>query len=109
MQTGQHNAIEVVEREGKTLLILQGTVDVASAEQLHNAACQVAERRTDVAVECGPIEHIDLSALQILLALQQALHAQSNKFRLQNIPAVFAEQCKLAGLSQALSYEVTEI
>ena len=48
----------LAEREGKPLLLLQGAVDIFSAEQLHNVALRLIERDADAVVDCEKAEQV---------------------------------------------------
>ena len=107
METKQQRAIDidVTAQDGKPVLVLCGTIDVTLAKELHKTACQLAERGQDTAVGCKSIEYIDLSALQILLALKEELKARGKNLTFQEVPEVVVEQCKLAALSTTLLSE----
>lgn len=107
METEQQRAIDVTEHNGKPVLVLRGTIDVMLAEQFHQTACQLAERGEDTAVGCESIKNIDLSALQILLALKEELRDRGKNLTFREVPEVFVEQCRLASLSHTLLSEAT--
>ncbi len=88
METEQQRAIDVTGQDGKPVLVLCGTIDVTLAKELHQTACQLAERGQDTAVGCKSIEYIDLSALQILLALKEELKARGKTLTFQEVPEV---------------------
>jgi anti-anti-sigma regulatory factor len=63
----------LTEREGKPALILQGSVDVFSAEQLLQAALEAAQYGEEITVDCEKVEQVGSAAFQVFLALKDEL------------------------------------
>lgn len=109
MEQNQDSPVYFTDREGKPLLLLQGAVDIFSAEQLHQAALQALERGEDVVVECAKTEQLGSAALQILLALKDGLRGRGKRLLLQGAPPHVLTQLQLTGLTSVLLPEETEI
>src|SRR5260221_7870176 len=108
MEHNQEAPVFLAEREGKPLLMLQGAVDIFSAEQLHNVALQLIERDADAVVDCEKAEQVGSAACQVLLALKDALRAQGKHLLLQSVPVAVRRQFQQAGLINVLLTEETK-
>lgn len=84
------------------LLELSGAVDVRCAAELRAAAIALARRGTDVRIDCEAVERLDVTALQILLALDAHLRAAGKHLRLTSVPAGLEDQLRAAGADAVL-------
>ena len=98
MEQMQETPISLVERSGKSVLVLQGNVDVFWAEKLHQTALHIVEHTPDVMIECGNIEQLSSAALQILLALRIRVQQGGGRFSLENVPDTVHQQLQMTGL-----------
>ena len=80
-------------------LPLRGTVGVQLAPALRSRALELAEDHRDVTVACGEVEHLDATALQLLIALRRAVEARGGRFALADVPDAVRHYLTLAGLS----------
>lgn len=82
-------------------LSLSGTVNIMLAEDLLGAA-----RRADpagaVEVDLGEAEHLDTAALQVLLALREAVRGAGGTWAVTQVPDGVRRYLRLAGLEPAL-------
>jgi anti-anti-sigma factor len=92
--------VRLVERNGKLVLTLQGTVDIFWAEKLHHAALSLTERGDEIIVDCEHVEHLTSAALQILLALKMQVEQSSGHFSVEAVPTSILQQLQLAGLNE---------
>lgn len=79
-------------------LPLRGTVGVALAPALRARALELAEDARDVTVACDEVEHLDATALQLLVALRRAVEARGGRFALAGVPDAVRHYLTLAGL-----------
>lgn len=100
-----HTPIEIARGAGAggARLRLQGTINLFHAAALHAAALEVLAGHGDVRVECAEVEHLDSSALQVLLALAAALRAEGRALRLQDVPAGVQRYLRLSALDAPLA------
>jgi anti-anti-sigma factor len=83
-------------------LRLAGDINVFLAAELHRCAVQVAEGASSVTVECGQVASLDMAAIQILVALHDAILAQGGSFGVSGMPQEAADAVDLAGLARRL-------
>jgi anti-anti-sigma factor len=105
----QDAMVNIVRQGGRDVLHLQGTVDVFLAEEFRQAALQLIAQGEDVVVDCERVEHLDTSALQILLILQEELRGKGKRLQLGGISAPVRALLRQAGLTAALLQNETEI
>lgn len=79
-------------------LTLRGSVDVRSASELRRAAMELAECGHDVVVSCEGVVRIDVSALQVLIALDRELRRRTQRLDLIDVPPSIASLLSLGGL-----------
>lgn len=82
-------------------LALSGQVTVAGATALHAAAVSLVAGGMNVCVSCAAVEYLDVSALQILLALGRELGSAGRQCDVADVPPAVAELFRLAGLGGA--------
>ena len=82
-------------------LALAGTVNIMLAEELLGAARRVA---TDgpVQVDLAEVEHLDTSALQVLLVLREAVRAAGGTWAMGPVPDRVRQYLRLSGLEPVL-------
>lgn len=85
-------------RPGGCRLDLAGRVTAADAARLHAAARAAAARGGDVRVGFARAEHVDASAVQIVLALGRDLAGRGKRCDVADVPAAVGEVFRLAGL-----------
>ncbi len=98
MEHERNQTISITEREGQPWLLLQGVVDIFSAEELYRAALCLLERGESTVVCCEGASYLDTSAVQILLALEEGLREKGKSLHMVGVPAVVASHLRLAGL-----------
>ena len=101
---GEAHPVAVVadaERPDRSRLLLRGRVTVASAARLREAALAAVASGRDVTVDCAAAEHLDVSALQILIALGREVFAAGRQCDVAGVPPAVAELFRLAGLGGA--------
>ncbi|NUQ63502.1 MAG: STAS domain-containing protein [Pirellulales bacterium] len=77
---------------------LVGDVNVLVAEQFHREAVDLVRTRKDVGIECREVGSVDVSALQVLVALSDALASQGGRITLRNPPRELEDVLGLTGL-----------
>ena len=83
-------------------LVLTGDLDVAHAAALHAAACAVVGGG-DVVADLSGVDHLDVAATQVLLALRTALGAGGARLIVTGTPPAVAEAWRRCGLDQELA------
>ena len=102
MEPEYETHIGINEDEETLCLMLQGRIDAFVAGELRQAAQQLLDRSQDVHVVCEQVEHIDTSAVQILLALQSGLQNKGQCMRLTSASAQVQQLLNIAGLARLL-------
>lgn len=97
----------VVEQEtdGRPVLKLVGEMRPQHAAELQRAALQAVARGRDVVVRCERLQSLDLTSLQILVALREALAAHGKTLQLAELSAAAAATIALAGLREPLGLD----
>jgi anti-anti-sigma factor len=105
MEPERAATVNIVEREGKRAIVLQGAADIFFAADLRQAALELVEGGEDIAVYCEKLERLDTSTLQILLALRRELEQKGKKLRVIALPSEAMRLVGLAGLTNHLIQE----
>lgn len=81
-------------------IALPGDLDLPAVEALHTLLLALAGAGKDIAIDCKSAEHVPASALQILLAAQEALASRQHRLRIESESAAVRDYLKLAGLDE---------
>jgi len=92
--------IRVIEAPDSVAIELRGTLDVFLAQRFAEAALHCVESGLCTTLDCSALERMDASALQIVLALRNALRAKAQVLRVANVPANVAAYLELAGVRE---------
>ena len=95
-------AIHMVEHPDRVILQLQGTIDVFVAADLHTTAKQLTRIGKDVNVTCALTEGLDVSAVQILLALQADLHTKGKSLVMTDVSPSVEKRLADGGVANSL-------
>lgn len=90
-------------RDGVEVLLLDGVVSIIAADELVDAARQIASAGGRVVVDCADVEHLDTSTLQILVALERQLASKGRALTLTGVKPAVQAYVELAGLAGELS------
>lgn len=90
------------EPNGSPCLRLTGEIGPLHAADLHRVAVQLVEQRRDVLVRCDQLQSLDLTSLQILVALRDALTAQSTTLHWADLSPEVIDTITLTGLCDSL-------
>lgn len=95
-------AVEVSKEGNGWLLALSGVVAIDDARALHAAARATVDDDAagDVTVRMDALQWLDTSAMQVLLALQQALTGRRRALRFEAASAAVADRWRRAGLGE---------
>jgi anti-anti-sigma factor len=94
--------IEVHEAEGSVVVALSGSVDIFEAGALHERAREITALNRDVVVDLGDAVRMDVSAIQILLAMKEAQRERGRRFSIISAPDGIREDWRLTGLQSVL-------
>jgi anti-anti-sigma factor len=83
-------------------LKLAGDVTVFQAAELHQASLALAQHDADLDVHCEEVLSMDCAAIQVLLALKEAMTGQGRTFRLLEPSEELQKTFVLAGLAGPL-------
>lgn len=84
-------------------LDLGGRVDIAEVRTLHARARAAYDQPGDVLVDWRDVELLDAAALQVVLALHQALAAAGRRLVVTPPPPPVAETLALAGVTRTFT------
>lgn len=88
--------------DGRQELKLTGDLTVFSATEMHRTAVQLVEQGQDLAVDCDGVDSVDCAAVQILLALKEALAAQGKSLQFTRLSDAVRNSLALSGLDRSL-------
>ncbi|MCW5978812.1 MAG: STAS domain-containing protein [Bryobacteraceae bacterium] len=94
--------IRLVESEAEILIRLCGAVDIGASEAVLDAARQAASSTKAVRLDWSEADHVDLSALQIVLALDAALATDGRALEIGEMPPRVRQHVASAGLAEIL-------
>lgn len=87
---------------GRSRLVLSGKVTVTHAGPLHHAAVELAQRGTDVTVDCSAVEYLDTSAVQLLISLAREQKRNGKGFEVVGASGDVREDFRLTGFAAGL-------
>lgn len=82
--------------------MLQGSVDIFEARELHGLFVEALGAARRVVVDMKGTSRIDTAASQLLLALRRALASQRKSLVIEAVPEGVREAWRLLGLSREL-------
>lgn len=83
-------------------LELAGDINVFLAAELHRCCLQISAGASGVAIDCSQVASFDIAALQIMVALKDALAARGGTFGMSGLSAEVLETIRMAGLEKRL-------
>ena len=95
-------AVSLMELNGHPVLRLSGAVDTFVVKELYEAARTLLDRGEDTVVRWETAESVDVSTLQVLLALQTGLQAKGQTLQLGPCTLSVQHLLAVSGLSEAL-------
>ena len=98
---GKSIAITGQDHDHRTLE-LAGDINVFLAAELHRCCVEVSEGASSVEVECNRVASLDVTALQTLTALKDAVVTGGGTFGISGLSADTAKTIRLAGLGERL-------
>ncbi len=99
MEPGQGSSMTIGEKDGKALLLLRGTIDIFSADELYQAAQSLLERGEDTLICCQEAERLDSCAIQILLSLKNGLKEKGKTLQMNAVSPGVEKIFSVAGLN----------
>jgi anti-anti-sigma regulatory factor len=84
------------------LTVTDSSGDWIPPDSLHESAIEAWRQGMDVKVSLESLEHLDASALQILIALAASLQRDAHRLELANPPAALERWFSLAGATALL-------
>lgn len=93
---------------GVTRVLVRGAMNVGHARQFHDFFGQASDMSTDMAIDLDAVDAVDVSGIQVLLALQMALQRRGRAMWLQRPPEVVKVALQRAGLQGTLSVRDVE-
>lgn len=103
MPSEETQAVAVIDRDEKPVLVLQGAIDLFKVDELYQAAHALLERGEDVGLEWERAEGLDTAALQILLTLRKGLHEKGKKLHPSALSPQLEKYLGLAGFAGEFS------
>lgn len=101
MPSEEIHTVAVIDRDDKPVLVLQGTIDLFKVDELYQAAHALLERGEDLCLEWEKVEHLDTSALQILLTLRRGLNEKGKRMQLSALSPQLEKYLASAGFAGA--------
>ena len=96
-----HGPVRLEQHGEETWLLLEGTVHIAHARELHALAREAAATSLPVVIQAQRLQRIDIAATQVLLALRETLIRQGRHMSWSGAPASVIESMRLAGLAES--------
>lgn len=103
MQAEETQAIAVIDRDEKPVLVLQGTIDLFKVDDLYQATHALLERGEDVCLEWEKADRLDTATLQMLLALKKGLEEKGKKMQFTVLSPRLEKHLGLAGFAGVFS------
>jgi anti-anti-sigma factor len=86
-------------------LKLAGDINVSLAAELHRHCVELSKGASRVVVECDQVTSLDLAALQIIVALSDALVAQGGTMGISGLSQEVTGIVQLAGFGDRLGLD----
>ena len=90
-------AIRLVKSKMGPRLTLKGKIAIGSAQKLRQTALDAARLGSNVVADVSAVEHLDCSALQILVALRMALRDHGNDLQLTGASDSLKQTLRIVG------------
>jgi anti-anti-sigma regulatory factor len=101
MSQNENTPISVLQTpDGRRTLKLRGDVTANLAADLHRESLDLSRQGQDVLVDCEELKSLDVSTVQILLALKDALISQDKVLQVSGLQKEPAELLEHAGLNK---------
>jgi len=92
----------ILEKEGKTLVTVQGELDTSTSASFQSDLAPLMEKEgLDVELDLGRLDYISSKALRIIISLQQAIVARHGKMRISQVSPSVREVFDMTGLSKS--------
>jgi anti-anti-sigma factor len=97
------NSITIAgQRQDHRTLALAGDINVFMAADLHRNSLEASQGASIVTLDCHQLLSLDIAALQILVALKDAMAAQGGSLQIAGLSKEVAGTVRLAGLADRL-------
>ena len=92
----------LTEKEGKTLVTVQGELDTTTIPQFQeNIAPLLEAENLDLELDLGKLDYISSKALRVIIMLQQSVTANRGKMRICSVSPAVREIFDMTGLSKS--------
>jgi anti-anti-sigma factor len=100
--SGSISIVNGQKEDRQRTLKLAGDIDVFLATELHRRCVQIYEGASGVTVDCDQVTSLDIAALQIMVALNDATVARGDAFSMSGLSQEVRDAVHLAGLGHRL-------
>lgn len=92
----------IIEKDGKTLVSVQGEIDTNTCPKLQAELSPLMGREgLELELDLGGTEYISSRALRIIISLQQAIVANKGKMRITSVSPAVREVFDMTGLTKS--------
>lgn len=85
-------------KKNKTVVELPEEVTICNSEEIRNQLLELSEKFEIIVIDQGKVNEVDLTYLQILIALKKTMAEKSIKFYLINVKEDFIKLIERTGL-----------
>lgn len=98
--------VEIIKQDQEITLKVEGRVDTVTAKEFESAAKAVlADKPTQMVVDCAELAYVSSSGLRVFLILQKETNALGCKLRLINMIEPIKKVFQITGFASILNIE----
>ena len=90
---------------GRTVLSLEGRLDVNAAKEADRSFIDAADEADDIIPDCAELEYIASAGLRAIKRLRQAMKAKGSKLAARNVSRDVMNVFAVTGFSALLKFE----
>lgn len=90
---------------GRTVLSLEGRLDVNAAKEADRSFMDTADEADDIILDCAELEYIASAGLRAIKRLRQAMKAKGSKLAARNVSRDVMDVFAVTGFSALLKFE----
>lgn len=97
--------IKAYDEGGRTVLALDGRLDVNAAKEADKTFMDAADEADDIILDCEKLEYIASAGLRAIKRLRQAMKAKGSKLAARNVSRDVYDVFAVTGFSALLKFE----
>ena len=93
------------DENGRTVITLEGRLDVNAAKEADKQFMDTAEEADDIILDCAKLEYIASAGLRAIKRLRQAMKEKDSKLAVRNVNKDIMDVFSVTGFTALLKFE----